>query len=104
MMTSCSYRLGVIAVAFILAGCGGSGALRDYRALKVPPGISPLVAAHADSIAAGLFVTMKNEREAQSFLKKAGNIITSAIRSGSCSIMPKNRRSSRYGRMTHWPR
>ncbi|MCG3118278.1 MAG: hypothetical protein ALAOOOJD_00446 [bacterium] len=56
--------------ALLLAGCGGSGALRDYRALKVPPGISPLVAARADSISAGLFVTMKNEREAQSLFEK----------------------------------
>ncbi|MDZ7344518.1 MAG: hypothetical protein ONA90_08380 [candidate division KSB1 bacterium] len=35
------------------------------HAIAVPPGVSPLVAAHADSIAAGLFVTFDRERKAQ---------------------------------------
>lgn len=70
MKTRCHFFIGWSLIAWGLAGCGGSGALRDYRALKVPPGISPLVAARADSIAAGLFVTMKNEREAGAFFEK----------------------------------
>ena len=70
MKTRIYYLIGWSLAALGLANCGGSGALRDYRALKVPPGISPLVAARADSIAAGLFVTMKNEREANSLFEK----------------------------------
>ena len=70
MKTRCRFLIGWSLIAWGLAGCGGSGALRDYRALKVPPGISPLVAARADSIAAGLFVTMKNEREAGTLFEK----------------------------------
>ncbi len=75
MKTRCAYCLGVIAPAAVglalsLASCGGSGAARSYRAIKVPPGISPLVAARADSISAGLFVATKDEREATSLFVK----------------------------------
>lgn len=47
-------------------GCGGGAkSFVGTNAIEVPPGVSPLVAAHADSIAAGLFVTLDRERKAQ---------------------------------------
>lgn len=73
MKTGCYHLLSLLLAALAIAGCGGNSALRSYRgknAIKVPPGISPLVAAHADSISAGLFVEMQDEREAQSLFEK----------------------------------
>jgi hypothetical protein len=50
----------------IVMGCaGGVGSFRGMSAIKVPPGVSPIVAARADSIAAGLFVPLERERKAQ---------------------------------------
>jgi len=72
MNPHCHRLLCCLAVAALLVGCGG-GKMRGYRgmsAVKVPPGVAPLVAVHADSIVAGLFVTMKDEREAQKFFEK----------------------------------
>jgi tetratricopeptide (TPR) repeat protein len=66
------HLIGLLLISLGFASCGG-GAMRAYHgrnAIKVPPGISPLVAARADSISAGLFVAMKNEREAQTLFEK----------------------------------
>jgi pentatricopeptide repeat protein len=73
MKARCKQLISLLLVALAIVSCGGSGSLRTYRgknAVKVPPGVSPLVAVHADSIAAGLFVKMKDEREAQSLFDK----------------------------------
>jgi len=69
MKTRCDL-ISLTLLVFGFVGCSGGGAVRGYRAIKVPPGIFPLVAARADSIAAGLFVTMKNEREARTLFEK----------------------------------
>jgi tetratricopeptide (TPR) repeat protein len=57
-----------------LVGCSSTGtSVRSFdgkRAVKVPPGVRPLVAVRADSIAAGLFVSMKLEREAQALFEQ----------------------------------
>jgi tetratricopeptide (TPR) repeat protein len=56
---------GLVSVLFLTMGCGGG--LRNFlgmSAVKVPPGVSPIVAARADSIAAGLFVSLDDERKA----------------------------------------
>lgn len=57
-----------------VAGCSSTGtSVRSFdgkRAVKVPPGVNPIVAVRADSIAAGLFVSMKHEREAQAHFEQ----------------------------------
>jgi len=73
MKPRCYHLISWLAIALTIMSCGGGNSLRSYHgksAVKVPPGISPLVAAHVDSIAAGLFVRMKDEREAQSLFEK----------------------------------
>jgi tetratricopeptide (TPR) repeat protein len=70
MKTSWHHPISLSLLVVGLIGCGGGEAMRGYRAVNVPPGISPLVAVRADSIAAGLFVPMKNEREAQTLFEK----------------------------------
>ncbi len=66
--------LGLISLLFLIAGCSSTGpAVRSFdgkRAVKVPPGVTPIVAVRADSIASGLFVSMKREREAQALFEQ----------------------------------
>jgi tetratricopeptide (TPR) repeat protein len=74
MMKRRSYGVWGLMILFsYIAGCSSSGALRSYdgkRAVKVPPGVNPIVAVRADSIASGLFVSMKHELEAQSLFEE----------------------------------
>jgi tetratricopeptide (TPR) repeat protein len=67
MMKAVRLRILFLAlVAFFVMSCGGGA--RNFvgmRAVEVPPGVSPIVAVRADSIAAGLFVSMEHERKAQ---------------------------------------
>ncbi|MDZ7292791.1 MAG: hypothetical protein ONB44_23740 [candidate division KSB1 bacterium] len=73
-MKWCSYCLvGLILFSLVIAGCGSSNTIRSFdgkRAIKVPPGVTPIVAARADSIAAGLFVSLKNELAAEALFEK----------------------------------
>jgi hypothetical protein len=56
----------VVLGVWLVIGCGGGAKnFVGTNAIEVPPGVSPIVAAHADSIAAGLFVTLDRERQAR---------------------------------------
>lgn len=68
-----------ILLAFVIfTGCSSLGRLsKDKPSLHVPAGVDSTVAAEADSIADGLFVTLEREKKAGSF-KDMGKAHTSA--------------------------
>ncbi|MGH7496825.1 MAG: hypothetical protein ACREOO_31135 [bacterium] len=58
--------------AILLSSCSSSRPVaRNFEAVRVPPGITPLTAAHADSLALQLFVSLEEERQAQTLTAQA---------------------------------
>jgi tetratricopeptide (TPR) repeat protein len=75
MMNMRSYSLMALTLFLIyIIGCSSTGtSVRSFdgkRAVRVPPGVNPIVAVRADSIAAGLFVSLKHEREAEALFNQ----------------------------------
>jgi tetratricopeptide (TPR) repeat protein len=69
---ACISAVALLAIA-LLTGCGGFlRTTSGKRAIDVPPGVSPAVAARADSLTLGLFVPLESERKAQQLSNQAG--------------------------------
>jgi tetratricopeptide (TPR) repeat protein len=56
----------------LLSSCSSSRPVaRSFESVRVPPGVTPLTAAHADSLALQLFVSLEEERQAHTLIAQA---------------------------------
>jgi len=76
-MSRCGMKYFAVALAttwalLFFSGCSSSRpAVRSFEAVRVPPGVTPLTAVHADSLARQLFVSLEQEAQAQALMAQA---------------------------------
>ena len=64
--------LSLLLAALLLSACGSTRpGMRKFGAVRVPPGVEPIVAVRADSLSRQLFVPRKDELKAQALVEEA---------------------------------